>query len=495
MNLRDYVKDGFVANMLRGVHSSGMFAIPEKHEVQVPVVKRSYNGMEFLGVHDTKELLNAYADMRGYVAHLRWATKGNVHRDNAHPFQHGPITMVHNGTLSNEKELGDWKFDTDSEYIAKSLAERPDPRDTIKLLDGAFALVWHDARTDKMYMTRNKDRELGYAYVKGKNAFMFASEWPMMQWLAWRNYIELEEIEDVTPYDILEFPVDDPRSRVIIKAEAYVAPKWNYSQRSASPTGGAGNTIPFTRKVLPTVIMMGSGGNGEVPKGVPENLHPGKEIEFSAMEVFLKDRTSRMGTLEGVMADKPHWRVVARQVDIRKFSGLNRMIGKVIGYICLESHWPTVYVGDAKESKTPDVDKNGKHLGYNRHYRKYKENEQNPILLGMATKKYGEQVPIIEGAATRLAPFLDEERDPDAVLAEVQSKNVPITDLQWFRTVNVDGHRMSVEAAHNLLKTQCAWCSGHFKDLKDIRYVGDSTICFSNCGDAIPFLKHGTTEH
>lgn len=94
----------------------------------------------------------------------------------------------------------------------------------LSLLNGTFALVWHDRRTNKLYMTRNSERDLGYAYVKGKNMLMFASEWPMLSWLAWRNGIDLEDIQDVTPYDILEFPLDNPRERVITKAEAWLPP-------------------------------------------------------------------------------------------------------------------------------------------------------------------------------------------------------------------------------------------------------------------------------
>lgn len=491
-HFRDSVKDGFVANMLRGVHSSGMFAIPDNREKEVPVVKRAYNGLDFLGVQDAKSLFDAYSDMFGYVAHLRWATKGNIHRDNAHPFQHGPITMVHNGTLLNEKDLGNWNFATDSEYICKSLAEREDPRETIKLLNGAFALVWHDRRTNKMYMTRNGDRELSYAYVKNKNALLFASEWPMMQWLGWRNYIDLEEIEDVTPYDILEFPVDNPRGRIITKADAYVAPpsKWaNWNKRSDSRSGGAVTDIPFIK--TPVVVMMASGGNGVVPKEVPPELQPGKEVVFSVMELFLSKKVSRNGTLEGVMVDAPGWRVVARNIDLRKFSGTKRMKGTVAGWLCLGSVWPTVYVGNVEETNEPDVDKNGKVLGYNRHYKKYKEAEQNPVLLNKGTGKVKE----IRDTVVKLAPFLDEERDPDEVLAEVRKNAKDVNDMEWVRTVTIDGIKMIAAAAERLLTNEkCAWCGGDFQGAKDMRFVSNSWVCDNTCGPAIPFLKHGINK-
>ena len=121
-NIRDTVRDGFITNMVRGIHASGLFGVPlgDVKGEEPEVVKRAYNGLDFLGSEDANRLLNKHNNLAGYVAHVRHATRGRHHRDNAHPFQHGPVTMVHNGTLWNEKLLGEYGFETDSEYMQKS---------------------------------------------------------------------------------------------------------------------------------------------------------------------------------------------------------------------------------------------------------------------------------------------------------------------------------------------------------------------------------------
>jgi hypothetical protein len=481
-HVRDVVRDGFITGMVRGVHSAGLFAVPKNQEKEIPFLKRAYNGLDFVNAAPVKDLLSDFALMNGYVGHVRWATKGDVHRDNAHPFQHGPITMVHNGTILNERSLGDWGYGTDSEYICRSLAERPDPRDTIKLLNGPFVLVWHDRRTNKMYMTRNKERELAYSYVKDRNLLLFASEWPMLQWLAWRNYIELEDIESVTPYDILEFPVDEPRGRVIIKAEEYKPPAPLYPQHHHS--GGATGNGNFIRKALSIVQTSTSGGNGS---DVPANVKEGRIIEFAVTDVYLNKNVSRTGVIEGVMVDAPGWRVVCRAVDMRKFSGGKLLLGKVASYVCLGSSWPTVYVAFVNESQNPDVLKDGTPGTYKKHYKKYKEVEQNPILQpDYAVKK---PKPII----------LDSEMDPDDVWVEVQNESLKCLNDEeypgWHRMVTLDGRLYSVAAASAILeKDKCAWCGDPFQNLKDIKHVDMDHVCGHNCADAIPFLKMGSVD-
>jgi hypothetical protein len=100
--------------------------------------------------------------VRALVGHNRHATKGSVSVNNAHPFEHGPISLVHNGTLTHPMPPNSHLFDTDSESIAYnlSLIEPSEAGAFISTLNGAFTLVWYDARDSSWNLIRNDERPL-----------------------------------------------------------------------------------------------------------------------------------------------------------------------------------------------------------------------------------------------------------------------------------------------------------------------------------------------
>jgi hypothetical protein len=121
------------------------------------------------------------------VGHNRAATKGKVTAENAHPFQHGHITMVHNGTLYGHKELEDDnnKFEVDSEAICYSLSTRG-VQETVDRMVGAFALVWVDSDKKTLNFLRNSERPLAMS-VDSYGDLYWASEKDMLKWILRRN--------------------------------------------------------------------------------------------------------------------------------------------------------------------------------------------------------------------------------------------------------------------------------------------------------------------
>lgn len=66
------------------------------------------------------------------LAHTRFATRGKVLPQNAHPFEHGNIIGAHNGIITNHTVLNyryDRHFDVDSQHIFAHLDERKDLSD------------------------------------------------------------------------------------------------------------------------------------------------------------------------------------------------------------------------------------------------------------------------------------------------------------------------------------------------------------------------------
>ena len=186
------------AGAVRGMHGTGCFAVAEKAVQRVKVggpVHRLLETPEFLDFQ--KFVDKSWA--RILVGHNRHATKGKIITEHAHPFQHGDIILVHNGTLNSFEHLPDAnKFEVDSEAICNAISV-DGPEKTIKSLKGAWALVWYNTKEKTLNIIRNKERPLGIAYHNKDPIIAFASETAMLQWCLNRN-----GISDLSYYELPE---------------------------------------------------------------------------------------------------------------------------------------------------------------------------------------------------------------------------------------------------------------------------------------------------
>lgn len=104
------------------------------------------------------------------IGHTRAATTGDVTDENAHPFTSGSLVGVHNGVISNFKDLQeeeDTNYNVDSEIIWHML-NKYGLKDGLPKLQGWLALAWLDEK-DRL----NLYKHAGPIYVGEKDDALF----------------------------------------------------------------------------------------------------------------------------------------------------------------------------------------------------------------------------------------------------------------------------------------------------------------------------------
>lgn len=159
-------------DMVRGLDSTGIMAVNNSNEVLV--FKDNVPAHTLISNKEFENLTRPINKV--LLGHNRAATRGKINAANAHPFKHGKITGVHNGTLFNVRNLPDHvKFEVDSENIIYAL-DNLGSSQTYKLLNGAVALVWWDSENNNLNFIRNNDRPLSYCYLNDGETLVWSSE-------------------------------------------------------------------------------------------------------------------------------------------------------------------------------------------------------------------------------------------------------------------------------------------------------------------------------
>lgn len=222
------------SDTLRGADGTGVVLINGVRN-EVLTYKNALYAPDFLHSHGYRNLIYKPLDYaKVAIGHNRAATKGTATNANAHPFQHGSITLVHNGYIQNHHMLvpTNVPHDVDSFAAAYVLHEKGE-KEGLESLRGAFALVWWNAADNTLNMARNEGRELWCVDIKDHDTLVWASEWKMIHWLLGRNGLEPgSKYRLLTPYNHFKFALDKPVTEY--QKSPFAEP------RTQSNTGGVG---------------------------------------------------------------------------------------------------------------------------------------------------------------------------------------------------------------------------------------------------------------
>lgn len=186
-----------ILDSLRGEDSTGIAAIG-KYQGGVKVAKQVGDPFQLFDHKSYDKVFTGF--QRAIIGHNRYATTGGVSRNNAHPFENDSLVGVHNGTLRNKHVLADSRnYVVDSENLYHHI-EKHGLKDALKIIDGAWTLVWWDKKALTINFLRNKERPLYMCWSKDNKVLFWASE-------EWMLHVALNK-HGMDHQDIFELRVD-----------------------------------------------------------------------------------------------------------------------------------------------------------------------------------------------------------------------------------------------------------------------------------------------
>lgn len=315
------------ADELRGHHATGIISVDK--DKSVSYFKKAMPASEFLNLRTTDRVINEKRGIQALIGHNRYATQGAITDKNSHPFTHGEITLVHNGSLLEMDELPDnHLFDVDSEAITHSI-NKIGIEDTVSLLNGAFTLVYHDYSDNSINIVRNKERPLAFGTIKFERNMAFASEANMLNWIAGRTNNAMESIHSLEPGMLMKIKLDDKDI-----TDFSMTPLKLYKPKSLFwgwPENARGKKQEKGKGEAATVSRIPNKRERKVSKVLESiGIEMGERIKFTALQFNTYDQHSQMGKIEGFALEPPYHSIVAHGVHEVSYQENSEYTGEVV---------------------------------------------------------------------------------------------------------------------------------------------------------------------
>lgn len=336
-------------DVFRGAHSTGVFTqrqygtYAEKQKPVVQWYKEATEAKYFLDGQGWPLLRNGDVTPAKlgnfYVGHNRYATMGSVTSKNAHPFNHGDITLVHNGTLTNQSLLPNHeKFVVDSENICHSI-NKIGAAETIQKLDGAFTLVWFDSSDKTLHIIRNEERPFHLAETFSGDWYG-ASEKDMLLWILNRGkqYLKIKQNFEIEVG--VEYIFDAAPGKFSLKEKVkHELPKFThtYSPSYWQGYGSYGSYPTYNRSsVVYTPPKASTGEKFEKVNNLFEaeglKFKHGDQLVFSPSWCQEYKPKQGIGMIEGFLDESTAYiEVQAHSADLKNFNMYQPLSGRIIG--------------------------------------------------------------------------------------------------------------------------------------------------------------------
>ncbi|MGL4338402.1 MAG: class II glutamine amidotransferase [Turicibacter sp.] len=244
-DFQDVIPNFLVSTSVRGAQSAGIALV--KTDQTVDVLKKVGDPYYLLYSKDYYETLikEGVAKGKAIIGHTRYATKGEITEENAHPFQEKHITLVHNGTINFGLPFEHTKAtEVDSHALTKTIADcESDPVKVVEALSkitGAYAIIYYDSNTDELCWAKNNDRPLAYAF--NDTHIYLASELKMLEWILDRNKKTVTESNLCESHKLFRYSYKENKTAVIqIPAKPiYTKTVYTYPEKKEEPLKAVG---------------------------------------------------------------------------------------------------------------------------------------------------------------------------------------------------------------------------------------------------------------
>lgn len=270
-------------DVIRGKHSTGVASLHKDINTPVvKVVKDKLNAVDFMDLASFRTLM--WKKHYILMGHNRWATKGAIVQENAHPFEFDNIVGAHNGSLNSQLSFHEGnRFAVDSQALYSEL-NHSDAATMWSKTNGAAALSWIDKRDNSLNFLRNKERPLWFTTINKGETLVWASEHWMIHVACSREGFALDEApREVALNTLYTFPIEMKIGAKITynrtEVEPYVAPKWE--------------SRPYSR----TYDSYANDGKKHLEM---EGAKEGDEVEFTISKIRdYMDNGSQRASIEG----------------------------------------------------------------------------------------------------------------------------------------------------------------------------------------------------
>ena len=199
---------------IRGTDSTGFSIIDEDNRY---TYKTLTDSSTLVDTPDWSNILSRInRDTTIFMGHVRLATTGSVKVENAHPFNIGNVTGVHNGIIHNynqvSRTLGKEIPDVDSQVLFQALNRRQMDR-AFEDIDGDFAITWVKDSNSTVHLARESGRPMVVAYWKKARVLLWASTKQIMQDAMTRAGLRLP-IKEVAEDFIFTYRGLEPREMI-----------------------------------------------------------------------------------------------------------------------------------------------------------------------------------------------------------------------------------------------------------------------------------------